>query len=201
MNPQFKALREQARKRRDATLAAARADYETTMQQIAALELRLSSKPAHTKRPAVAAAVQAVMPADAPFTSVDIHQALEAQYPDQVWLRKSINTCLGELVSRGTLKRIRRPTIHNHAVYAFADLNVTVDPGENMTLHDAIRLAVTRPMTSAEVVNAVLATGYKTIMSPRMLREVLCKEMRALGFVRDGERWASASERSEPNAE
>src|SRR5687767_11413414 len=84
MATEFNTLRLRAREKRDRLMAEVRAEYESTLVQIARLEQDLLGTRNH-KYKKISAAIEAVIPSDRPFTTRDIMAALEALDPGRVW--------------------------------------------------------------------------------------------------------------------
>ncbi|MEX2187324.1 MAG: hypothetical protein WD875_11035 [Pirellulales bacterium] len=182
---EFNQLRALARGKRDKIVAAARADYEATLVQIAKLEQDLLGKVSSRYRK-ISAAIESVIPSDRTFTTADILAGLEAMDPGRVWRKRSIDSHLSRLRERGLVKRLRKATLRERAVYARADLGTE---GESRPLREYIGDVLVKPMTVTEVAVAVVEAGYRTTMKGRGLRNHVARELREGGYRRGGERW------------
>ena len=186
-------LRRVARERRDKSIDVAEALYADTLKQIATLEQDLIGQQRRKHR-AVPECMQLAMPADRPFTSVDVQAALEALEPGRVWYQRTVANNLSRLCRRGFLKRLKRCRPQHPAVYVRATATTETTPTEPKTLLDeAESLLWSRSMTATELVVSLLEFGYETPMTPTLLqRELLAGMKRSPERFKldDGERWA-----------
>jgi hypothetical protein len=182
---EFNRLRGLARARRDKQLAEIRAEYEANLVSIAKLEQDLCGKVSSRYR-TISSAIESVIPSDRPFTTEDIMAALEALDPGRVWRKRSLDSHLSRLRERGLVKRLRKATLRERAVYARADFGTE---GESRPLRAVIAEVLTRPMTLTELTVAVVEAGHKSSTNGRQLRNQVARELREDGFRRDGERW------------
>jgi hypothetical protein len=189
MSDEFLNLRIQARTRRDAAIQAVRDEYEQTLRDIEALQAKLYKQVPGGNRVSLAAAVQAVMPQDREFTVSDIMTALEARYPRRIWILNSVNNRIMKLRSKGQIVRLSRAKIGISAVYAVKGFQSSIPAGSDLTLAEAIRLVMVRPMTISEAVVAILEVGYRTTMPPNAFRTVVAKTLGDKGYRRMGGKW------------
>ncbi len=192
MSNEFNALRARARAKRDKEIAAVRAEYEATLVQIATLEQDLLGKVTSRYRK-ISAAIESVIPSDRPFSTADIMAGLEALDPGRVWRKRAIDSHISRLRERGLVKRLKRATAREPAVYSRADLPVKVVPLGDKTLQEVIRGVVTRPMTVTEVAVAVKESGYKSEMSNGNLRSHVRRLLVQGGFRQEGGKWTLAA--------
>ncbi len=185
---EFTKLRTLAREKRDKLLARVRAEYDSTLVQIAALERELLNREL-TKHKTLAECVAALMPSDRPFTVRDIMIGLEAMDDGRIWRRKSVDYHFSKLRELGVIRRIKRASVHEPAQYVKGDLQAKAVPLDDMTLEQTMHKALTRPMTSTELTVAVIEAGYQTAMKPNTLRSVVMRLLRQGGFKRDGGKW------------
>lgn len=184
---EFNALRARARTKRDNAIAEVRSDYEAALVQIAALEQDLLGK-VSSRYKSITAAIESVLPREATFTTVDVMASLEAMDPRRTWRKRSIDWTISRLRERGLVKRLKRATIHEPAVYVRSEAPVEPGPLADMTLLQVIGSVLTRPMTTTEVVVAVLEAGYQTSMSKTNLRNTVTREL-GRAFKCDGGKW------------
>ncbi len=183
---EFMALRAKARERRDAEIAKAREDYESSLAKIAELEQRLLGKP-DPQQVNMAAAVERVIPRDEPFTTDDVMRSLEALDPSRVWLKRSVARYIRCLREQGLLQRVRKATVKEPAAYIRSDV---ATEAQERSLRQTIVETVKRPMFIAEVLAAVLEAGYRTTMKREHFRTHCIRELRTAGFRESPEgRW------------
>jgi len=187
-NSHFAALRTQAREQRDKAIAHIRADYQTSLLQIAELEQRLLGK-IDPRRVKTSAAIERVIPRDEPFTVADVMAALESLDAGRVWPKASVHRHITKLRHLGLVRRVRRHKVNEPAVYARTDGPVKVE-AEDKNLRQVILETVTRPMRTAEVVVALLEGGYKTSMIPGHFRTTVIRQLRQLGLKEKGGKWS-----------
>jgi hypothetical protein len=187
MSNEFNALRARARQKRDAALAEIQADYQAALVQIARLEQDLLGK-VRSRYRKISAAIEAVIPKDGTFTTADILVSLEALDSRRYWRKRFIDNHISRLRERGLIKRIKRATIHEPAVYVRAGSTAKVVPLGDMTLLEAIGSVLTEPLTTTEIVVAVLEAGCHTTMNRTHLRQHVRREM-GKHFKQDGGRW------------
>jgi hypothetical protein len=190
MSNEFNALRSRARERRDKAIAEARREYSAQLVKIAELEQDLLGA-AQTRHRSISSAIESVIPREAPFTTVDLMAALEALDPRRSWRKRSLDNHLSRLRERGLIKRLKRATVHEPAVYAREDAPVKAAPLDDLTLLQVIGRVLTRPMTVTEVAVAVLEAGYQTRMSKSNLRVHVGKTLSRGGFKCEGGRWVA----------
>ena len=182
---EFNLLRQRAREKRDKLIGEARAEYEATLVQIAKLEQDLCGKVSSRHR-SISSCIESVIPSDRPFTTADIMAGLDALDPWRVWRKRSVDNNLSRLRERGLVKRPRKATLRERAVYARADLG---DEGESRPLRDYLADVVVKPMTVTEIAVAVREAGFRTTMTGRALRGYVTQELREGEFRREGEKW------------
>jgi hypothetical protein len=189
MSNEFTALRELARERRDREISAIREQYEQTLLQIATLEQDLLGKQS-SKHKTISSCIESVIPREEPFSTVSVLAGLEALDPGRVWRKRSIDHHFTRLRERNIIKRIRRATIHEPALYVRVGASVAPPtPLADATLADVIRMVLTRPMTTTEVMVAVVEAGYRSSMPKTQLRSHVGRELRAGPWQRDGGKW------------
>jgi hypothetical protein len=190
MSQEFNALRARARNLRDKAIADARSEYEYQLTQIAKLEQDLLGKVSSRYRK-ISAAIESVIPSDRTFTTVDIMTALEALDPRRAWRKRSIDNHLSRLRQRGLVRRVKRASIHEPAVYARAEAPVKPVPFEDMTLIEVVGKALTKPMTTTEICVAILEAGYQTEMSRNNLRNHVTRLLSRNGYKSEDGKWLS----------
>ena len=186
---EFIALRARARDKRDKAVALARAEYEATLVQIAALEQDLLGKES-SRHKKVSACIESVLPLERTFTTADIMAGLEALDPGRVWRKRAIDSHLSRLRARGIVRRLSRSKgTAEPAVYVCVGADVPKLPFEDMTLAEVIRAVLTEPMTQTELVVRMLEAGYQSTMSKPHLRNAVGVELRRGGFRSEGGKW------------
>jgi hypothetical protein len=184
---EFNALRARARDRRDKAIAAARSEYEAVLVQIATLEQDLFGKLGSRYR-SISQAIQSVIPKDTPFNTADLMAALEALDPGRAWRKRSVDWTLVTLRRKGIVKRIKRATIHEPAVYLMGEAPQVVPLGD-MTLIQCIGNVLAGPMNTTEVCVAAVEAGYRTSMSQQNLRNHVHRLLKKNGYKQDGGKW------------
>jgi hypothetical protein len=188
---EFNALRQRARDKRDKAIAEVRREYEAALVQIAALEQDLLGK-VSSRYKKISAAIESVIPRESEFTTADIMAGLEALDPRRSWRKRSIDNHISRLRERGLIKRLKRATVHEPAVYARAEAPVKAAPLDDMTLLQVIgKVLAVRPMTTTEVVVAVLEAGYQTTMAKTALRNHVTRQLGRGGFKQEDGRWVA----------
>lgn len=188
MSNEFNALRSRARERRDKAIAEARREYSAQLVKIAELEQDLLGK-VQANHKSIASAIESVIPRDSTFTTVDLMAALEALDSRRNWRKRSLDNHLSRLRERGLIKRLKRATVHEPAVYAREEAPVKAAPLDDLSLLQVIGKVLVRPMTVTEVAVAVLEAGWQTRMSKGNLRVHVAKSLARGGFKCDGGRW------------
>jgi competence protein ComEC len=182
---EFHRIRLAAREKRDRAIVAAKIDYEATLAKIAELELIIREKPAKSTRK-ITAAIEQAMPKDRPFTIPDILDGLELLDPARVWRRDSVTCHMTNLRKRGLITRIKRAKTGTPAVYVLRGVKPPADPFRDMTLLDAIRTVLKRPMTAMEIAIALKEAGYTDYVRLSHLRKAVGESLAEAGarFVR-----------------
>jgi hypothetical protein len=169
---EFIALRARARVNRDNAIAEIRREYETALEKIDALQQELLGKSTiHHSR--ISAAVEAVMPKDADFTTNDIVAALELAEPGRAWKKRALEHQINRLREQGVVRRLKRATSNQPALFVRVDAPNRGPQLEDVSLRRAIGQALTKPMNTTEVLVAVLESGYQTEMSKANLRHTI----------------------------
>jgi hypothetical protein len=185
---EFSALRSRARAKRDRAIAEARQEYEAALVEIAGLEQRLCGKlPKGYKT--IVQAIDAVIPREGTFTTLDVMTGLEAFDPKRNWRKRSVDYVLTRMRQRGAIRRLKRATIHERASYVRAEAGTKAPGTGDMTLMQIIGKVLVRPMTTTDVVVAVLEMGYETAMGRNNLRNHATRVLKQGGFKCEGGRW------------
>jgi hypothetical protein len=187
---EFTALRKRAKDKRDKGIAILRDEYERALAQIAALEQDLlGMRPANYRK--IVDAVNAVIPKTAEFTMPDVMAGLEALDPRRAWRRRSVDWVIVRMRKRGTITRLKRANIHEPAVYVRSEAAPPKTGLDDMTLLEVIGKVLVRPMTTTEVVVAVLEAGYQTTMGRTHLRNHVTRLLNRGGFKQDAGKWVA----------
>ncbi|HEY2882288.1 MAG TPA: hypothetical protein VGJ15_07635, partial [Pirellulales bacterium] len=127
-------LRRLARERRDKAIAIATQRYQATLTRIAEIELDLiGQRCANHKR--TSNIIGDAIPKDRPFTTLDVMAALEAMDPARSWYMRSVTNHIGRLRRIGMIRRIRRPTKKQNALYVYLGVESEPTPfGDKTTL-------------------------------------------------------------------
>ncbi|QDU31794.1 hypothetical protein ETAA8_69540 [Anatilimnocola aggregata] len=183
---EFVQLRNRARERRDNAIAQIRSEYEETLATIADLEQRLLGR-AIPDKATLTSAVESVIPRDEQFTIADVMRALESQDPGRVWPKASVHRHITKLRELGLIRRVRRHNVNQPAIYIRSD-DAKPTPNDK-ALREVIAEVVNKPMRTAEVVAAVLETGWQTQMIPAHFRTHVKAKLRQAGFREVSGKW------------
>lgn len=181
----FNDIRAEARRKRDAAIKKARDEYERTLADIARLEQDILGRDFSDHR-TLSSMMNAVIPTDRPFTTLDILSAVEAMDSGRVWRKRTVDHHIARLRDKGILRRIRKSNGTERALYAHKDCKTEPRPFEDMRLPEVIADVLgDRSMTQTEIAVAMLEQGYDTTMGKKALRD-------AVGvMLRDGEQFFS----------
>ena len=169
-------LRRQARERRDRAILAAKRQYVETLERIAAVEQDLLGHlPSSHKR--MSETVEQVIPADRPFTTGDVMAALRAVDGQRQWYMRTVTNQITRLRARGEIRRLRRATRRQPALYARIGVSAVQVNGDKALLDVAAEVLEGRSLNAAELTVAVLEGGYQTAMGNRRLMQELVKGM------------------------
>lgn len=173
-------------------IATAREEYEANLLAIAKLEQGLLGRlPVHHKQ--ASKCIMQVVPKDRTFTNADLLASLEAIEPRRNWNVRSVNEAISRMRRKGILKRVRRSSGTELAVYAVAELDVPQGAFRDMKLIEAIAAIVkAKPMRQIEIVLHLLEQGYETRMDKRTFRVAVGQSLREGDFVRKGKLWTCA---------
>ncbi|HEX5103335.1 MAG TPA: hypothetical protein VFV87_05970 [Pirellulaceae bacterium] len=189
MSNDFAALRAQARKRRDNELARVREEYQENLAKIADLEQRLLGR-IDPKRMPLTAAVESVLPLGEPFTTTSVMRSLEALDATRVWRMASVMRHIRALRERGLVRRMKRASVHEPAQYIRTDGPAKVVPvPRDRSLRDWLEEIVTKPMRTAEVMQAVKESGFQTTMIAGHLRTYVKRSLREAGYREVAGKW------------
>jgi hypothetical protein len=183
MNNEFVQLRAKAREKRDRAIAMAADDYTATLSQIATLERQLLYGWS-VRRASIRDCVEAVMPRDQPFTLPEIIAALEGRYPARIWRRHSVGYWITKHVNSGLVRRLMRHKNSESTVYVRASSNVPIAPFEDVTLSQAIRSILTKPLNETEITVRLREQEFPTEQTNGTFRACVLAELRK-GFRRD----------------
>jgi len=189
MANEFTALRARARARRDKLIAEAKAEYESTLKQIAVLEQDLLGS-VTSRHVSISASIESVIPRDRIFTTLDIMAALEAKEPGRVWKPGSINNHISTLRRKGIVRRLKKSNGTAPAQYAMKDAKVEERPFGDATLAAVVAKMLTHPMTQTELTVALLEAGYITSMNKGYLRNAIGEVLRKGGYRCEGGKWS-----------
>lgn len=189
MTADFAALRAKARQRRDSELTRVREEYQENLAKIADIEQRLLGR-VDPKRMPLSAAVEHVLPLGESFTATSVMRSLEALDATRIWRLASVVRHIRALRERGLVRRLKRANVHAPAEYMRTDGPAKVVPvPRDKTLHDWLREIVTKPMRTAEVLEAVKESGFQTTMIPAHLRTYAKRALKEAGFREVGGKW------------
>lgn len=160
----FDQLRDLAAQQRDRAFSAARKEYESALQDIAALEqclvYRQPVKRPKERRDSLIDLITQCVPQDKPFTLDDLVGHIRQAEPDRGFSKQTIRTNVNRLITQGILKRVRRATGNQRALYAVISLNCD---GPRKTLAqwalEVLHIAQ-RPMTADEIMVAMIDLGF-----------------------------------------
>lgn len=190
----FSELKQLARDKRDAAIAAVKAEYRKELVSINELQKSLTEKPSLKGRPKpevpMWAQIMDVVPTDANFTVPELPDLLNLPASETPRVRTTID----RLINRRELKRIRRGRRGTPALFAVDSFGPPTNPLNDMSQIDAAEAVLRsagRPMTLTELVVDMLERGYEPVSGKLKLRKSLGATMtRSVQFVRQGEKWS-----------
>ena len=190
MDP-FKELQKQARAIRDDAIEKARQEYHRTLDCIRNLEREFLRKQG-MRVGSIAKAMDAAMPRDRPFDYRTIRELLTKRDGTKHWRKRSITNRLAVLHDQGVIKRLRRGHGTEPAVFAVAELDVSM-PFQDMTISQVIQqiLGEQGPMRAKEIAVAMLEGGWHSTSNLKYLCKTVTNTMRAESglFVEEGGKW------------
>jgi hypothetical protein len=137
------------------------------------------------------------MPTDRPFRCRDVLQALETTQPWRLWSIGPVLSAVAKLRARGIIKHHskRHSGKGRDELTQYVVVGASVGPAEpfvDTAFPDALYAVVKgKSLTLSEVGVAPLESGWRSVMSPKNLRQqiapVLCRDGR---FRRDGDKWS-----------
>ena len=179
----FNEIRKCAREKRDRAISQARAEYADMLTRIVAIEpglLGRQEKDAHK----LSTCIHRVMPADGPFTVLDLVAALEGLDPTRIWPKRSVERYVSRLRERRVVRRMCRAKGLAPALYVREGVEVPPLPFEDKTLAEvATEVLAARTMSQTELVVAMLEAGYQTSMTRRRLRDAVVHRGRTYLFL------------------
>ena len=129
----FSELRQLARDKRDAAIAAIKSEYRKELAEINKLEKSLTKKPGLKGRPKPAVPlwtrIMDVVPTDAHFTVDDVLRLLDLPESDKPMVR----TTFDRLMRQHQVKRVRRGRRGTPALFAVADFGPPLNPLNDMS--------------------------------------------------------------------
>jgi hypothetical protein len=171
----LKGLREQARKKRDQAIHAARREYSNNLRDIAQLGLRLNmdvrSKRGTLRKSTIYSLIIEHMPKDRPFALRDVLPILMKAEPDRRFIEDSVRTTFKRLIDDGKVRKVRKSD-HGYMLWAAPDYPIDeLGPLATVSMADAIEHVLRQqgPMRPVEIVLAVQKLGYRADASPRAL--------------------------------
>lgn len=179
MNESFKALRDVAAAKRDATIKAAKLEYNETIQKIAELESRLRGQRrprpnARPGRPKLADHVYDAMPDDRAFSLDDLLGTLNERHPERTWIKQSVNVAVNRFLKAGAIKRVRFAGHKTTALFALPD----VDVQEAKTMLDwAKEVYGWETMKPVEIMVKMTEMGYEMDVPPNEAVRSLGREL------------------------
>ncbi len=155
----------------------------------------IAHETAHTTREhKLSTCIHRVMPADGPFTVLDLVAALEGLDPTRIWPKRSVERYVSRLRERRVVRRMCRAKGLAPALYVREGVEVPPLPFEDKTLAEvATEVLAARTMSQTELVVAMLEAGYQTSMTRRRLRDAVGVVLRGdrKRFAKRGRQWVT----------
>lgn len=193
----FSELRRLAREKRDEAIKAARLEYQVTLEEINALQKRLTKKPSQKGKPKPIVPLRVlildVAPHDSTWTVSEVTKRLERPETDENLIRAT----LSKMLKKGDIKRIRRGRNNIPALFAVKDYG-PADAGLNglsqIEAAEIVLRQLGRPVSLTQLVVEMLEQGYEPVTDERTLRRSLGSAMvRKTGFVDTSGLWSVGS--------
>ena len=178
----FEDLRNVARTKRDAAIAAIRDQYASELAAINKLEKQLTAKPSLKGRPKpkkpLRVEIMEVVPTDANFTVPELTQLLNREQTEHAAIRSTLD----RLIARGELKRVSRGRGKRPTLYAVPEFGPEPNEMANLSLTDAMEYVMRslgRPVATTELSIVLLERGFHPNCDKRRLHnsvgEILSK--------------------------
>ena len=177
----FSELRRLAREKRDEAIKAARLEHQVTLEEINALQKRLTKKPSQKGKPKPIVPLRVlildVVPSDSAWTVAEVTKRLERPETDENLIRAT----LSKMLKKGDIKRIRRGRNNIPALFAVKDYGPD-DAGLNglsqIEAAEIVLRQLGRPVSLTQLVVEMLERGYEPVTDERTLRKSLGAAMR-----------------------
>jgi hypothetical protein len=180
----LKLLREQAARRRDKAIQAARNEYRDSLKEIDQLGMRLNldvraTRGARRKKTIYNLIIEH-MPTDRVFALRDVLPILRKAEPYRQFIEPTVRTTFKRIIDDGHLRKVRRSD-HGFMLWAAPGCPIEeIGPLATVSIADAIEYVLRRdgPMRPVEILLAVQALGYRPDASPRNLLATLAQGLK-----------------------
>jgi hypothetical protein len=201
--PTLKPLREQAARKRDKAIQAARNEYRDTLKQIDQLGMRLSLdvrtfRGARRKQPIHELIVQH-MPKDRPFALRDLLPILSKAEPSRQFREQTIRVLFKRLIDEELVCKVRKSD-HGFMLWRAPECPIDeLGPLATVSVADAMEYALKRegPLRPVELLIAIQKYGYRPDAAPRNLLATLGQALKR-SLTKFG-RLSAAKKRRESN--
>ena len=189
----FSELRQLARDKRDAAIAAIKSEYRKELAEINKLEKSLTKKPGLKGRPKpkipLWTRIMDVVPTDANFTVDDVLRLLDLPASDKSLIR----TTFDRLMQKHLIKRLRRGRKNNPATFAVTEFGPPTNPLNDMSQVEAAETVLrelAKPLQLVELAVEMMERGYEPVGDPLTFKKSLGAAMnKSNRFKRIGDQY------------
>jgi hypothetical protein len=117
-------------------------------------------------------------------------EALDSRRP---WRKRSVDSHISRLRTKGIVRRVKKSQNRNPAVYVRVGVETEPLPFEDVTVPEVVREVLgDRSMRAVEMMHAMKEAGYQTKMGLPMLRVAVRRVLNQGDFVERGGKWERA---------
>jgi hypothetical protein len=183
----LKGLREQAARKRDKAIQAARNEYRDSLKEIDRLGMRLNldvrTYRGAKRKKTIYELIIEHMPRDRPFAHRDIMPILHKAEPYRQFQDATVRTIFKRLIDDGMVRKVRKSD-HGYMLWAAPEFPIDeMGPLATVSIADAIEYVLRQqgPMRPVEIVLAIQKAGYRVDASPRNLLATLGQALKRNG--------------------
>jgi hypothetical protein len=186
MSTPFAALRKLAADRRDKAFEAARREFDSALQDIAALEKKLVLR-APVKRPRnrqtrkLIDTIVSVIPDDRTFNRDDLCGWVREADPERTFTKATITTNINRLIGEGVLKRVTTAAGKQRATYAVPSFECPEPAPSMLDMAEEVLREKGKPMDATSLMVALLDRGVEPEFGPKQALDKLVHGMRKRG--------------------
>ena len=177
MSNPIQQLKQQAVSKRDKAIAAAKEEYNKTLQLISEIDSRLigkrERKNSRTGKPTLIQMIFENLPDDRAFSQSDVAGILDA-HSERKYAKNSINMTISRMLKAGDIKRVQFAKHDKPALYALPDVEVET---EKTMLQWAQQVDGWETMEPVELMVKMTEIGYQMESEPRQAVRSLKREL------------------------